>query len=333
MDLDAYSTAHAAEWDRLAQLSAIRHLSGAEADELIEHYQSGASQLSAIRTTVGDSIPGDRLSLLLSRARLRFTGAPANPLGLIAGYFVLSLPAALFRIRWLTLVLAAATFLLALVQGWWIAHDPQALAALSGGDPNSLRTYADQDFVGYYSASSEAGFTSQVWTNNAWLAAQCIMFGITGLYVPVVLFSTSQQLGFSAAIMNEFGHLDKFFLYIAPHGQLELYSVFTAAAGGLLIFWSWIAPGSRTRSRALAENGRAFFTIVGGVALALLVSGLIEGVVTRQEWPWAIKIGIGTVALGAFIVYQWVWGRRAYRAGQTGDLEEFDAGAREIVDA
>ena len=61
----------------------------------------------------------------------------------------------------------------------------------------------------------------------------------------------------SAAIMDEYGRLDHFFLYIAPHGQLELYSIFVAGAAGLLIFWAWIAPGARTRRQALAEDGRA----------------------------------------------------------------------------
>jgi hypothetical protein len=100
-----------------------------------------------------------------------------------------------------------------------------------------------------------------------------------------------------------------------------------------MIFWSWVAPGARTRRQALAEDGRAFFTLVIGLTLTLLISGIIEGFVTRQDWPWPIKIGIGTVALAAVLVYQWVLGRRSYRAGQTGDLSEFDAGARQIVSA
>ncbi len=73
------------------------------------------------------------------------------------------------------------------------------------------------------------------------------------------------------------------------------------------------------------------FTIVIGLILALFVSGIIEGFVTRQDWPWVIKIGIGTIALASFLVYQWVVGRRAYRAGETGDLDEFEAGARQLV--
>lgn len=331
MDLDAYSAAHGAEWQRLDELGRSRSLDGAGADELIEHYQAGATHLSVIRTTVGQSAQGDRLSLALSRARLRFTGTPANPLRQLARYFAWELPAALYRVRWVTLGVTAATAILFVVYFAWYTSDPRMLLTL--GSPAQLQEYADEQFVGYYSASSEAGFAGQVWTNNAWLAAQCIMFGIFGIWTPVVLVQTGQSLGTSAAVMAEYGRLDHFFLYISPHGQLELYAVFLAGAAGLMIFWSWIAPGARTRRQALAEDGRAFFTLVGGLTLALLLSGIIEGFVTRQDWPWPLKIGIGTAALLAVLAYQWILGRRAVRAGATGDLDEFDAGARQLVSA
>ncbi len=109
-----------------------------------------------------------------------------------------------------------------------------------------------------------------------------VAFGITGLYVPFSIMQNAVSLGVSAAIMHSQGRLGDFFLYIAPHGQLELYSVFLAAAAGLMIFWSWIAPGARTRAQALAEDGRALITIAVGLVLTLLLSGLVEGVVTRQ---------------------------------------------------
>ena len=329
MDLDAYSAAHREEWDRLARLAAKRRFSGVEADELIDHYQSGASQLSVIRTTVGESAQGDRLSLSLSRARLRFTGASANVLSQIPKFFAAQLPAALYSIRWLTLAVALATFVVAFIYAWWAISNPAVLAGLL--TPEERRQFAEEDFIAYYSNYSGSSFTAQVWTNNAWVAAQAIGLGILGVFTPAVLLSNAQNLGLSAAIMSEFGHLDQFFLYIAPHGQLELYSIFVAGAAGLRIFWAWIAPGTRTRGQSLAHTGRALFTIVIGLALALLVSGVIEGFVTRQDWPWVIKIGIGTIALSAFLVYQWVVGGRAARAGETGDLEEFESGARQLV--
>jgi len=329
MDLDAYASARKPEWDRLAELGRTSHFTGEEADELIERYQSGAADLSAIRTTVGDSVPGDRLSLYLSRARLRFTGASTNVLSRIPAFFVLQLPAALYRIRWVCLVITLVSFAIAAIFGFWAATDPAVFATF--GDQSALEQYAKEDFVDYYSNQSGAGFTGFVWTNNAWLAAQCIAFGIVGLYTPYLLFTNASSLGQAAAVMEHYDRLDVFFLYIAPHGQLELYSIFVAGAAGMSIFWSWISPGARTRGQALAAEGRALFTVVIGLILALLVSGLIEGNVTRQDWPWPIKIGIGTVALAAFLAYQWVLGRRAARAGETGDLDEFEAGAKQLI--
>ncbi len=328
MDLDAYSAAHRADWERLAALGKKRQLSGPETDELIDRYQAGATQLSAIKTTVGSTVQGDRLSVALSRARLRFTGAGANLLAQLPRFFMFQLPAALYRLRWLTLAVAVATFVVAGLYAAWATSNPQVLANF--GTDAQLRKLAESDFVNYYSENPAASFTGLVWTNNAWIAAQCIAFGILGVYVPFVVLQNAQNLGVTAAVMFAYDKGDVFFLYIAPHGMLELTAIFVAAAGGLRIFWAWIAPGPRTRGQALAEDARALFTVAVGLVIVLLVSGIIEGFVTPAPWPWPVKIGIGAAALVAFLVYQLVLGRRAYRAGETGDLAGFDAGSRRI---
>jgi uncharacterized membrane protein SpoIIM required for sporulation len=170
-----------------------------------------------------------------------------------------------------------------------------------------------------------------VWTNNAWLAAQSIATGILGVYVPYILIQNAVNLGVAAGIFVHYGRSDVMFSYILPHGLLELTSLFVAAAAGLRIFWAWIAPGSRTRGQALAEEGRALFAIAVGVAISLFVSGLIEGFVTPSALPVWAKIAIGALALAAFLVYMLVVGRRAVLAGETGDLAESDAGARRLV--
>jgi len=329
MDIDAYTAAHRDEWERLAQLGKQSRFSGAEADELIDRYQSGAAQLSAIRSTAGSSVQGDRLSLYLSRARLRFTGTPTNLLSRMPAFFVRAIPAALYRVRWLSLALALSSALVSVLYYAWVAGDPRVFALL--GPENELRKYAESTFFDYYSDNSETSFTAFVWTNNAWLAAQGVAFGILGVWVPYMLFSTFSQLGMSAAILDHYGRLGDFFLYIAPHGQLELYAIFVAGAAGLSIFWSWVAPGAKGRAQSLADAGRSLITVAVGLMFALLLSGLIEGFITRQPWPWSIKIGIGAVALLAFLWYQWVLGRKAHRLGETGDLEEFEAGAKQLT--
>ena len=63
----------------------------------------------------------------------------------------------------------------------------------------------------------------------------------------------------------------------------------------------------------------------------LFIAGLIEGFVTPQPWPWVVKIGIGAFALTGFLAYMLVLGGRARRAGETGDLVEFEAGATRVV--
>ncbi|TFB62939.1 stage II sporulation protein M [Cryobacterium sp. Hz7] len=331
MDLDAYSAAHRAEWDRLAELGSQRRLSGAQADELIERYQSGATQLSAIKSTAGSTLEGDRLSVALSRARLRFTGASANVVSQIPSFFVLQLPAALYRLRWLTLAVAVVTIVVAGLYGFWISGNPEALAAV--GSDAELQKLVNEDFVNYYSENPAASFTGLVWTNNAWIAAQAIAFGILGVYVPYIVLQNAQNVGITAAVMFAYGKGDVFFLYIAPHGMLELTAIFVAAAGGLRIFWAWIAPGARTRAQALAEDARALSTVAIGLVFVLFVSGVIEGFVTPAPWPWPVKIGIGAAALLAFLAYMLVLGRRAVRAGETGDLAEFEAGSTRIYAA
>ena len=331
MDIDAYAAAHGHDWAELDRLARRRRLTGDEADRLVALYQSGAGELSALTTATGDSPAADRLSMTLSRARLRFTGAGRNVLRQLPTFFWAQLPAALYRVRWASIAVALATAIVATVFAVWAAQNPAVLASF--GSEEFRRQFAEQDFVQYYSESASTSFTGQVWTNNAYIAAQCVAFGITGVWVPYVVFGNAVNLGVSAGIMADQGRLDYFFLYIAPHGQLELYSIFVAAAAGLMIFWSWVAPGARTRGQALAQDGRALITIAVGLVLALLVSGVIEGFVTRQAWPWPVKIGIGTIALLAFLAYQWVLGGRAHRAGETGDLDEFEAGATRLVSA
>lgn len=329
MDLDAYTAAHKEEWERLDALGRKGTFSGAEADEMIDRYQAGATQLSAIKTSAGSTVVGDRLSVELSRVRLRFTAASVNMLSQLPRFFVLHLPAALYRIRWLTLAVAVVSVIIAVLYGRWALENPQVLANL--GSDAELKKLADGDFVSYYSENPAASFFGRVWTNNAWLAAQCIAFGIVGVWVPSLVIGFARDLGITGAIMFQYDQGDVFFLYIAPHGQLELTSVFVAAAAGLRIFWGWVAPGQKTRLESLAHEGRALVTVGIGLIFSLLVAAVIEAFVTPADWPWPVKIGIGSVALAAFLAYMLILGRRAHRAGETGDLDEFEAGARRLI--
>lgn len=328
MDLDAYRAAHEQEWARLEQLAARGRLAPTEADELIARYQSAATDLSVLQTAAGSSIDVDRLSIAIARARLKITGSGPGIGTALATFFGSALPAALYRIRWLTLAVALATILIGWLYAAWLLNTPGLFAGL--GSEEGLRHYAEVQFTGYYTENASSSFAAQVWTNNAWIAAQCVAFGVTGIWVPYVIVQNAIGIGQGAAIMFHFDRGGEFFLHILPHGMLELTSVFVAGAAGLRIFWAWVAPGNRTRGESLAENGRSLMTVALGLIIVLFISGLVEGFVTGSALPWAVKIAIGALVFGAFLFYMIVIGGRAARAGATGDLDQYEAGARTV---
>ena len=81
-----------------------------------------------------------------------------------------------------------------------------------------------------------------------------------------------------------------------------------------------ISPGERPRGQVLAEQGRAVVAVAVGLVGVLLVSGLIEALVTPAPLPTALRVGIGVVAEATFLAYVIYFGRRAVRAGSPGIL-------------
>ncbi|MDQ0029250.1 stage II sporulation protein M [Arthrobacter bambusae] len=329
MDMDAFSVVNGTKWSRLHELAHKRRLDGAEADELLRLYQVVSSHLSLIRSVAPESALSASLSAALAQARTRFTGARSNFMEDLARFFVVSLPAAFYRLRWLTVCCGAFFCLVAAAYTLWIGTSPDALRALGSSD--AVKQYVDHDFVGYYSENPAASFAGAVWTNNAWIGAQSVALGITGFWVPYMLFSNAQGVGIAAGVFAATGKMDVFFSYILPHGLMELTAVFIASAAGLRIFWAMVSPGPRRRMQAVAEEGRSLITVALGLVLVLFVSGLVEAFVTPSPLPVWAKILIGSLVLTAYWVYALVLGGRAFRAGATGDLDANDAGYREVA--
>lgn len=322
MDLDAFSAVRQPAWARLDELTRRRVRDGAEADELVRLYQAVATDLSTVRSAAPDPDTVARLSQLLARARSAIAGTHEPAWRDVRRFLVVSLPAALYRIRWWTVGVMTACLLVAVVAGWWVATDADALAAM--GTPSQRQQYVDEAFASYYDPG--LGFATVVWTNNAWIAALCIGIGISGIGPLYVLAQNAVNVGATGGMMAAHGSLDVFLTLIAPHGLLELTAIFVAGAAGLRLFWTWVDPGGRPRGRALAEEGRSTITVAIGLVGALALSGLVEGFVTGSSLPWWLKIVIGAIALAAFWAYTIVLGRRAVREGETGDLEEDAAG-------
>jgi uncharacterized membrane protein SpoIIM required for sporulation len=324
VDLDAYVAAHQREWQRLDELVRRRRLDGAEADEILDRYQRVATHLSVVRSAAPDPTLVTYLSSLLARARTRSAGTRTTSWSDARRFFAVTFPAALYRTRrwWLATLLVNVA--VAFVLGWWFLAHPQVESGLLSRA--EVERLVNADFQGYYSEFAASHFAARVWTNNAWVAALCIAFGVLGLPVVYLLFQNILNVALTGAIMVGHGRGALFFGLILPHGILELTAVFVAAGAGLRLFWAWVEPGPRTRAQALAHEGRSAVAIALGLVVVLLVSGVIEAFVTPSPLPTWARLAIGVTAEAVFLAYVFTVGRWAVRRGATGDVDAADVG-------
>ena len=319
MDLDAYVLAHAPEWQRLEALVGQRRLSGAESDELVERYQQVATHLSVVRTSAADASLVAHLSSLLARARNRAAGTHVTTWRSAASFFTERFPAALYRQRWWWIGVLVANVLVTAVMLLWLLQHPSVEQSMMS--PAEIEDLVNQDFEDYYSEHAASHFAAQVWINNAWVAGLCVALGVLGFPVVYLLFSNIARIAIIGSIMHRADHGGHFWGLLLPHGLLELTAVFVAGGVGLRLFWSWVEPGRLTRSQSMAREGRTAGTVVLGLAVVLLVSGVIEAFVTPSGLPTWARVGIGVLAEALFFAYVFVLGRAAVRRGYTGDLD------------
>ncbi|WFP17396.1 stage II sporulation protein M [Citricoccus muralis] len=329
MDLDAFTAVNQQDWDRLRTLSKRRRLSSAEIDELVELYGRASTHLSVVQAQDPDGPHASGLSLVVAAARTRLTSATENPGSVVREFVSRQLPAAFYRIRWMTVILGVLFCAVGTAYATWVATSPEVLASLM--TPEEQEAFVQEDFVQYYSENPAGSFASLVWTNNAWIAAQEVAFGITGFFVPYVLYTNAQSIGMSAGVMAAHDELDTFFLFILPHGFMELTAIFIAGAAGLQIFWALVAPGRQTRMASVGSAGRSLITVAIGLVGVLFVSALVEAFVTPADWPDPVRLGIGAAVLAGYWVYTLLLGRRAVRDGVTGDLSRTDSGAHQLT--
>jgi uncharacterized membrane protein SpoIIM required for sporulation len=325
VDLDAFVRQHAPEWERLDTLTKRRRLSGAESDELVDLYQRVATQLSQVQSSSPDPALVSRLSSLVARARSAVTGAHVPAWTMVSRFVTVVFPVAVWRARWWWTAAGLGFAAVATAVGWWVATHPEVQATI--GTPEEIRDLVDSGFAGYYSSHPAGSFAAQVWTNNAWAAAAALVLGAC-LVLPCIvwaLWPNALNVGIVGGIMAANGRLDLFFGLITPHGLLELTAVFVAAGVGMRLGWTIIDPGRRPRSVAIAEEGRAAFSVAIGLVGVLAVSGVIEAFVTPSPLPTWARILIGVAAWLGFLAYVVVLGRRAEAAGDIGDLVGDDA--------
>ena len=337
MDIDRFIARNQPTWNRLGELTGrarrgMRNLGPGEVDELVALYQRTSAHLSHARNAYREPSLTMRLTTLVSNAAGVIYRGRSKPGAAIRDFFVWRFPAAVYQSGRFIAASAALLLVPAFLIGAWLANSDEALDVAL---PEAAReAYLEEDFEAYYSSDSATNFATEVTVNNIQVAFFAFAGGILAC-IPTVflLVYNGANVGVAGGAFGSVGELGKFFGLILPHGLLELTAVVIAGAAGLRLGWAVIAPGDRTRGEAVGSEARRAVLIALGLVVAFIVAGFIEGFVTGQDVPTALRVGIGVAAEAAFVAWVVVQGRAATARGLTGDLGELDLGWDELAAA
>ena len=325
VDLDAYIATHVGQWRRLEELAGRRRLTGAESDELLDLYQRVSTHLSVVRSASPDPSLVSYLSSVLARARHTATGSRATTWRDVATFFTATFPAALYRTRRWWLATMVGSVLLAFVVGAWAVRHPEVFTQQM--TQREIDAYVGTDFENYYSEFPHHEFATLVWLNNAWVAAQCIALGVLGLPVLWVLAQNVIAVGIAGGAHGEPRPRVALLRADPPARAARADGGLRRGRGGAAAVL--VVDRARTAHAAGLARGRGSHRRAGspwGSSSCCFVSGGIEGFVTPSGLPTWARILIGVVAEALFFAYVFVVGRRAARAGVTGDVDVSDQG-------
>jgi uncharacterized membrane protein SpoIIM required for sporulation len=324
VDIDAFVVRNQGSWYRLGQLTdqarKPRSLSADQLDELVLLYQRTSAHLADARVTyAGDQALVGRLTLLVTDAHsVLYSQRDVELRRSLRTFATETFPRAVYSIRWFVLASTLLTAVPWAVLNIWLAISPRAVNA--SGPPALRDQYIHGDFVDYYRSQSASAFANQVFWNNIRVAILAFAAGMLLCVVTAILLAyNGANVGIAGGLFTNVGEWQKFWGLILPHGLLELSAVIVAGAAGLRIGWTVIDPGDRTRLSALGEEGRRAGTVLMGLVVAFLIAAMIEGFVTGQPWPTAIRLGIGITAFAGFWGWTIAFGVQLHRIDDAGD--------------
>ncbi len=306
-------------WDRLEQMVArsgrggLGALSARELRDLGLLYRQVASDLSSVREDPMSQRLAHYLNQLLARAHnLIYMGRRPRPRGIWC-FYKEGFPGT-FRETFNYTLAAFCIF-------------------LAGALVGCLSCLADPAFQRYFLGSAMADMIErrQMWThsivamkplassgimtNNLTVSFAAFAFGITGGLGTIYLMLTNGLLlGVIGAACWQAGMNLALWSFVAPHGVLELPSIFIAGGGGLLIARGLLFPGLLTRHDALVAYAGRGVRLVLGIIPLLVIAGITEGFLSPTPLPVAAKFLFAAGAGGLLVLY-------LTRAGKRGSAE------------
>lgn len=217
------------------------------------------------------------------------------------------------------LVAALCMFAPAGLAAGWAINDPAAASGLVAEEYRSVAEPRDRSGLRELPADERAALSSEIFVNNIRVSFTAFAGGIAaGLLGAVLLAFNGILVGVVSGLAVSGGSGATLAELILPHGVLELSLIVVAGAAGMRMGWALVAPGRRTRGRALADEARPAVLIVVGSVPWFVLAGLVEGFLTPQQ-PGLLTATIVGCGLAAVYWGLVVWLGRDRPSGPTFD--------------
>jgi uncharacterized membrane protein SpoIIM required for sporulation/uncharacterized RDD family membrane protein YckC len=155
-------------------------------------------------------------------------------------------------------------------------------------------------------------FSTRIITNNVQVAFLAFAGGVlAGAGTILILLTNGIFLGAVAGLFHAESLKLYFWSFVLPHGIIELTAICIAGGAGLWLGSAFVLPGRRTRREVLYERGREAVSLIAGVAMLLVIAGIIEGFISPSTLPAAAKLVFAGLTLIVLVVYLGTTGRKA----------------------
>lgn len=126
-------------------------------------------------------------------------------------------------------------------------------------------------------------------------------FGVLSVFL---VAQNGALLGILASELAPLGKLDFLLSSVAPHGVPELSGIIIAGAAGLLLGWSLINPGRRTRGDSLRSVGRDAIVLLATSVVMMFIAAPIEGFFSfNPHVPGIVKTVVAVVSLCVWLMF------------------------------
>src|SRR5262245_42118833 len=246
------------KWKRLEELigqarsvRGLRRLSRDELRELMSSYRRTSADLATAREESRDQRLVNYLNNLVIRAHGMIYRTESKGARAILDFYLYDFPV-IFRQTFRYTLAVFLIFMAIAIPSFfatWRNDDFADFAYLSRPTVQKIKDH--QSWWEELNKQAPTG-AALIITNNIFVGIITFAFSVFPVVGTVnILKNTALQFGAINALVFKYGMGHTLWAFVAGHAVLEFTAIFIAGGAGLMIGWSLLAPGERTRREAL----------------------------------------------------------------------------------